>query len=162
MARSETEKRRRRRYGKGEKVDWRYDDSLGSYLRFQDEANGSGTFVPSTDRLNNEQLAFENIILLFAKHKSLNTEGTLIDVELLYTGNVAYLFRDGKVFPIYWNTMNGEYEKSSGLLRPIRFTDRSGEPISLKPGQTWVEMVDLTTTFQEIDPGEWKARFYAP
>jgi hypothetical protein len=58
--------------------------------------------------------------------------------------------------------MNSEYEKSSGLLRPIRFTDRSGNPISLKPGQTWVEMVDVTTTFQEISPGEWKARFYAP
>lgn len=143
-------------------VDWRYDDELGSYLRYQDQADGSGSFIPTTDRLNNEQLAFENIILFFAKHKALNSEGTLINVELLYTGNLAYLFRDGKVFPIYWNTMNSDYEKSSGLLRPIRFTDRSGNPISLKPGQTWVEMVDMTTTFQEISPGEWKARFYAP
>jgi hypothetical protein len=143
-------------------VDWRYDPTLGSYLRFQDEANGSGSFIPSTDRLNKTQLAFENIILLFAKHTVLNSEGTLIDVELLYTGNVAFLFRDGLVYPIYWNTLNGDYEKSSGLLRPIRFTDRSGNPISLKPGQTWVEMVDLTTTFEEIESGVWKARFYAP
>jgi hypothetical protein len=82
-------------------VDWRYDGNLGSYLRYQDQADGSGSFIPTTDRLNDEQLAFENIILFFAKHKALNSEGTLIDVELLYTGNLAYLFRDGKVFPIY-------------------------------------------------------------
>lgn len=143
-------------------VDWRYEPALGSYLRYQDEANGAGTFIPSTDRLTGEQLAFENVILLFAKHKVLNSERTLIDVELLYTGNVAYLFRDGQVFPIYWNTMNGEYEKSSGLLRPIRYTDRSGKSISLKPGQTWVEMVDMSTTLEEIEAGAWKARFYAP
>ena len=143
-------------------VDWRYEPSQGAYLRFQDEANGSGNFLPSTDRLTGDQLAFENVILLFAKHKVLNSERTLIDVELLYTGNIAYLFRDGQIFPIYWNTMNGVYEKTSGLLRPIRFTDRSGKPISLKPGQTWVEMVDMSTTLEEIDPGVWKARFYAP
>jgi hypothetical protein len=143
-------------------IDWRYEPAQGAYLRFQDEANGAGTFIPSTDRLTGEQLAFENVILLFAKHKVLNSERTLIDVELLYTGNLAYLFRDGQVFPIYWNTMNGEYEKTSGLLRPIRFTDRSGKPISLKPGQTWVEMVDMSTTLQEIEAGAWKARFYAP
>ena len=143
-------------------VDWQYDPVVGAYLRYQDEADGSGTFIPSTDRLTGEQLAFENVILLSAKHKVLNSERTLIDVELLYSGNEAYLFRDGKVYPIYWNTMNGEYEKSTGLMRPIRFTDREGNPISMKPGQTWVEILDTTATLEEIEAGAWKARFYAP
>jgi hypothetical protein len=143
-------------------VDWQYDTISGKYLRFQDNADGSGTFTPSTDRLTGQQLGFENVILLFVKHNVLNSEGTLIDLDLLYTGNKAYLFRDGKRFSILWNTMNGEYEKRTGLLRPIRFTDLEGNPIALKPGQTWVQIVDLTTTFEEIEPGSWKARFYAP
>jgi hypothetical protein len=112
--------------------------------------------------LTGEQLGFENVILFFTKHNVLNSEGTLIDFDLLYTGNKAFLFRDGKVFPILWNTMNGDYEKKTGLLRPIRFTDLKGKPVSLKPGQTWVEVVDLTTTLQEMKSGDWKARFYAP
>jgi hypothetical protein len=143
-------------------VDWQYDELSGKYLRFQDNADGSGTFTPSTDRLTAEQLGFENVILLVAKHQVLNSEGTLIDLEMLYTGNKAFLFRDGKIYPILWNTMNGEYEKSTGLLRPIRFTDLDGNPISLKPGHTWVEIVDVTTTLEEIESGAWKARFYAP
>jgi hypothetical protein len=143
-------------------VDWQYDETSGKYLRSQDIADGSGTFTPSSDRLTGEQLGFENVILLFAKHKVLNSEGTLIDLDLLYTGNKAFLFRDMKIYPLLWNTMNGEYEKSTGLLRPIRFTDLNGKPISIKPGHTWVEIVDVTTTLEEIDPGTWKARFYAP
>ncbi len=143
-------------------VDWQYDETSGKYLRSQDIADGSGTFTPSSDRLTGEQLSVENVILFVAKHKVLNSEGTLIDLDLLYTGNKAFLFRDGKIYPILWNTMNGEYEKSTGLLRPIRFTDLNGKPISLKPGHTWVEIVDETTTLEEMDPGTWKARFYAP
>jgi hypothetical protein len=143
-------------------VNWEYSEETGKYLRTQDNADGSGSFTPSTDRLTGDQLGFENVILLFAKHNVLNRAGTLIDFELLYTGNKAYLFRDGKVFPILWNTMNGDYEKKSGLLRPIRFTDQNGKPVSLKPGQTWVEIVDLSTTLQDMKSGAWKARFYAP
>jgi hypothetical protein len=143
-------------------VKWEFNHETGAYLRFQDNADGSGTFFPATDRLTGEQLAFENVILLFVKHRVLNSQKTLIDVDLLYSEGYAYLFRDGKVYPIYWTTVGDEYEKTTGRLRPIRFTDRVGNPIPLKPGSTWVELVDLTTVFSEIQPGSWKARFYAP
>ncbi|MFL7871021.1 MAG: DUF3048 C-terminal domain-containing protein, partial [Anaerolineales bacterium] len=134
----------------------------GKYLRSQDKADGSGNFYPATDRLTGEQLAFENVIVLSVKHEVLNSAKTLIDFDLLYTRGDAYLLRDGIVYPIYWSTIGDEYEKETGRLRPIRFTDRNGEPIPLKPGSSWVEVVDVTTTFSEIEPGSWKARFYAP
>jgi hypothetical protein len=143
-------------------VEWTYDPANGSYLRFQDQADGSGEFSPATDRLTGEQLAFENVIVLFVEHEVLNSARTLIDFDLLYNKGTAYLFRDGQVYPMYWTTLGGAYEQSSGQLRPIRFTDGNGDPIPLKPGNTWVEMVDLTTTFSEAEPGLWKARFYAP
>ncbi len=141
---------------------WEYEPSSQAYLRSQDKADGSGKFYPSTDRLTGEQLAFENVVVLFVEHKALNGEHTLIDLNLLYTRNKAYLFRDGMVYPIYWSTANGDYEKKTGLLRPIRFVDATGNPFPLKPGQTWVEIVDTTATVTETEPGLWKARFYAP
>jgi hypothetical protein len=141
---------------------WIYDPASGAYLRQQDNADGSGEWTLATDRINGEPLAFENVIVLFAQHHALNRAGTLIDVDLLYTTHYAYLFRDGRVYPIRWTTVNGEYEKKTGLLRPIRFTDERGNPVPLKPGSTWVEIVDVTTTLQELDPGSWKYRFYAP
>jgi hypothetical protein len=141
---------------------WTYDPASQAYLRQQDIADGSGKFYPSTDRLTGEQLAFENVVVLFARHNVLNSTHTLIDLDLLYTGDKAYLFRDGKVYPIYWTTANGAYEKKSGLLRPLRFVDKAGNPFPLKPGKTWVEVVDVTATMVEKEPGYWKARFYAP
>ncbi len=141
---------------------WTYDPTSGAYLRSQDNADGSGKWTQATDRINGDPLAFQNVIVLFAQHRVKNRAGTLIDVDLLYTMNYAYLFRDGKVYPLRWTTMNGEYEKTTGLLRPIRFTDEKGNPFALKPGRTWVEVVDVTTTKQELEPGSWKFRFYAP
>jgi hypothetical protein len=141
---------------------WTFDPERGSYLRFQDQAEISQEFVPSTDRLNSEQLGFENVVVLYADHTVLNSEGTLIDINLLYTYNTAYLFRDGNVYQIYWTTENGDYERETGLLRPIRFVDQNFQPFPLKPGRTWVHIVDMTTTIQEVDPGYWKVRFYQP
>jgi hypothetical protein len=149
-------------YNSLNQVQWTYDSATGDYLRFQDNADGSGEFYPVIDRLTGEQLSFENVIVLFAKHDVLNSDRTLIDVDLLYSEGEAYLFRDGQVYPLYWTTLSGEYEKSTGRLRPIRFMDRSGNPMPLKPGSTWVELVNVTTDFTEIEPGVWKARFYAP
>lgn len=141
---------------------WTFDPASGAYLRAQDQADGSGEFSPATDRLTGEQLAFENVIVLNAQHQVLNSAGTMIDVDLLYRTGKAYLFRDGNMYPILWSTVNGEYEKATGKLRPIRFTDMDGEPISLKPGSTWVEVMDVTATLKETAPGAWKARFYSP
>lgn len=112
--------------------------------------------------MNGQPLAFDNVIVLYADHSVLNSQGTMIDIDLLFTKNVAYLFRDGKMYPVYWNTTSGDYEKTSGRMRPFRFTDQNGNPFPLKPGNTWVEIVDLSTTTQEIQPGDWKVRFYAP
>jgi hypothetical protein len=143
-------------------VMWEYNSASQAYLRSQDKADGSGKFYPSTDRLTGEQLGFENVVVFFVEHKALNGEHTLIDLDLLYTHNKAYLFRDGKVYPIYWSTASGDYEKQTGLLRPIRFVDAEGKPFPLKPGHTWVEIVDTTATMAQTQPGLWKARFYAP
>lgn len=143
-------------------VEWNYDTATGAYLRSQDKADGTGKFYPATDRMTGQQLAFNNVIVFYARHTVLNRARTMIDVDLLYTQNKAVLFRDGKAYPIRWSTQNGEYEKTTGLLRPIRFIDENGKPVALKPGNTWVEIVDNSTSLEQIQPGDWKARFYNP
>ena len=141
---------------------WKYDPASGTYIRSQDKSDGSGAFLQASDRLTGEPLAFENVIVLFVKHEVLNSQGTLIDMNLLYTQGKAFLFRDGQMLPIRWDTNNEDYEKSTGKLRPIRFEDEKGNPVALKPGQVWVEFVHFSTTLAEVEPGMWKARFYAP
>lgn len=143
-------------------VKWTYDPVSGAYLRFQDKADGSGSFYPASDRLTGKQLAFDNVIVLYAKHTVENRAGTLIDIDLLYTSGKAFLFRDGQVYPIKWTTANGDYERTTGLLRPIRFLDQAGSPMQLKPGNTWVEVVDLSALTEQAQPGLWKVRFFAP
>lgn len=128
-------------------VFWRYVPEDGSYHRWQDKADGA-TFVEQTDRLNGEPLTYENVIVLFADHDVENTY--LIDVNLLFVNRgKALLFRDGKVQEIYWTTWSEEYEQTTGKLRPIRFIDAEGNPVPLKPGQTWVEIMPQGLAFWE-------------
>lgn len=154
---------------------WRYDPASGAYHRYQDKADGK-TFLQATDRLNGEPLTYENVVVLFAEHHAYYE--TVIDITLQYVSKLpALLFRDGKVYPIYWTTRNEEYEKTTGKVRPIRFIDANGDPFPLKPGQTWVEIVPLGSPYYEtIDSedyfqlavkeepgsGNWAVRFYPP
>jgi len=155
-------------------VIWRYDPTSGAYHRYQDNADGK-TFIQATDRLNKQPLTYENVVILFADHNA--KRETLIDIDLMYiTRKPALLFRDGKVYPIFWTTSNAEYEKQTGQVRPIRFVDAEGNPFPLKPGQTWVQIVQDYTRYNEtidsevyfdlknkVEPGSgnWAIHFFA-
>ncbi|MDX9864632.1 MAG: DUF3048 C-terminal domain-containing protein, partial [Anaerolineaceae bacterium] len=134
-------------YNQIDQVVWQYDPASGAYRRYQDNADGT-TFIQATDSINAEGLAFENVILLFAQHRAC-TEAAF-DVDLQYTPrSPALLFRDGQVHEIFWTTKSEEYERTTGKMRPIRFIDENGEPIALKPGQTWVHLVPTGTPYWE-------------
>ena len=140
---------------------WQFDASSGKYLKFEDFADGSGKFRPATDRLTGEQLAYSNVILLYAEHESLDPY--IIDINM-GTGQKgrAVVFRDGQRFDAVWTTTNGEYEQSTGLRRPIRIIDAQGQPFALKPGQSWVHIVTLSSEVLDKGHGSWMVRFYAP
>ena len=156
-------------------VDWRFDPSSGAYNRYQDHADATN-FDLITDRLNGEALTFENVVVLFAPHEVVTP--TIIDINLLYIKKMpALLFRDGKMYKIFWTTISDDYEVSTGKLRPIRFIDENGDPFPLKPGQTWVEIVQPGTPYSEVpdsnlfydlankkEPGSgvWAVRWYPP
>jgi len=138
---------------------WQYNASSGKYLR---SVNGTtdqtaNQFTPATDRLTGEQLAFSNIIVMLADHVVERRDAIDINMPINSFGN-AYLFRDGKAFEIRWTAENGKYEQDTGLRRPIRFTDKDGNPIPLKPGNTWIHL--MSSPSKVILSGDkWEAKF---
>ena len=73
---------------------WQYDPISGTYLRWTDLADGAGTLIPAIDRLSQRQMAFENVIVVFAEHHRYRHNQLEIDFGMGQK-DVAYLFRDG-------------------------------------------------------------------
>lgn len=135
-------------YSARNQVQWQYDPEMGAFIRYDIKTDGSGKFMMSTDRLTGEPITKENVIVVFAEHDY--RAPTLIDIDLLNKPPMkALLFRDGEMHEIFWTTRFGEYEKTTGLARPMRFVDAVGNPISLKHGQTWISVVSLASYFAE-------------
>ncbi len=128
-------------------VEWKYDSSVktcsslgGCYLRWNDGA-------AHTDALNGQQLSAANVIVVYVNYtpdqRFLEEEYPKYGIKLFGWqiqlwgdpgGNVK-IFRDGQEFDGKW----------SRPTRPdtLSFKDAKGQPIPLKPGNTWVELVRL-------------------
>lgn len=130
------------------RVAWEFDRENGVYLRSQDKADGSGDYYPTQENLTGEQLAFENVLVLFADHEYLSP--TVIEINLMFVKDQrGLLLRDGQVYPLKWETRNGDL----GLY------DDLGNPVPLKPGSTFVEVVSYQSSW---DPQELIVRYHNP
>lgn len=129
-------------------IGWKYDPESGAYLRSQDRADGTGELYPAVEGLTGEQLAFENVLVMWAKHRYVTR--TIIEMELVYTRDrYGLLFRDGKVYEVRWSTPSGR----------MLVHDKEGEPIPLKPGSTFFEVVSYQSTW---DAAEKIVRYHNP
>jgi len=142
---------------------WSYDPLYGAYLRQVDTAdkNAPGVLHFEVDRLTGRQLYFENVIVVMADTDVVSPTNINIHLEQGSAG-YAYLFRDGRAFPIRWSTRSGDYEKKTGLRRPIQFLNNDGTPASLKPGHTWIIIVTPFSTVKETQPGAYLVAYAAP
>lgn len=141
--------------------EWRYDPISQTYLRWTDLADGTGTLIPATDRLTQRQLSFENMIVIFAEHHRYRHNQLEIDFSMGQK-SYAYLFRDGQVFKIFWSTENREWEKKTGLVRPMHFVDAKGNPVPLKPGRTWLHLITPYSYVTRQEDGNWLVNFVQP
>ncbi len=132
------------KYG-SETETWKYDPAAttcgsikGCWLRW------SGG-VPHTDALNGQQLSAANVIVAYANHvedqRYLEEDyGAFkafgLQIQLWNEGPVR-IFRDGQEFGGKWVRVNRD--------DLITFIDPDGNPIPLKPGKTWLEVVNLGT-----------------
>lgn len=120
-------------------VDWTYDATAGAYLRF---AAGQ----PYMGGLTKEQIQAQNVIILYAEHRKTNiVEDSLgnTSIDIAFTGEGKALFcRDGVAINATW--------KLPDPHQPVAFYDAQGNPISFKPGHTWIEIVptDYDVTMQ--------------
>ncbi|RPJ26549.1 MAG: DUF3048 domain-containing protein, partial [Chloroflexi bacterium] len=140
---------------------WQYDPISQTYLRWTDLADGTGILVPATDRLTERQMAFENVVVVFAEHHRFRHNQLEIDFSLGQK-NIAYLFRDGQAFKIYWSTENREWEKKSGLVRPLHFVDAQGNLVPLHPGRTWIHIVTPFSSVTDQGDENWLVQFVQP
>jgi hypothetical protein len=142
---------------------WSYDPLYDAYLRYVDMAdkNAPGVLHADVDRLTGRQLHFENVIVLEADTDVVSPTNINIRLDVGNTGN-AFLFRDGRMFPIKWSTRAGDYEKKTGFRRPIQFLNNDGSPAALKPGHTWVIIVTPYSLVKEQKPGVYLVEYAAP
>lgn len=144
---------------------WQYDQSKGAYIRYEDFAdpNRVGEFQVSTDRLTGQPLAFENVVILYVEHVARTS--TIIDLNMNpgMTGR-AVVLRNGNIYQnLMWSTVNEDYERASGLARPIRLRYTDGTPFPLSPGNTWFHVATTSSNVWNLDPaGTWRYRYYPP
>jgi len=140
-------------YNRGE---WRFDNASGNYLRWTEFMLDETTYLmlPSTERATGEQLSFANIILLFAKYDEINPSKHDIELFDNSNGQRAVFFRDGQMFTGQWQTPD--------RTRPIQFTDASGNPFALKPGNTWIAILGQNSLFNQVAAGQWQVFFVLP
>lgn len=134
--------------------EWHFDEESGKYLRWiEDTTGGDLEMIPLVDRLNDEQLAFSNVIVLFANYTEYTEVMHDISIWDNPTGQRAVIFRDGQAFDLTWATPTKD--------QLIRFYDQDGNIFPLKPGNTWIAIFGLSSDVTE-DEGQWIFRFYLP
>ncbi len=116
-------------YPDGNGVEWRFDAASGRYLRFQSGA-------PHIDQATGQQISAENVIVLFAEHELTNiVEDSLgtrsVKIHLYGFGDVR-VFRDARVYEGTWRANDQS---------PPRWFGPGEQPITLKPGRTWIQVV---------------------
>ncbi|MHC1784615.1 MAG: DUF3048 domain-containing protein [Anaerolineaceae bacterium] len=136
--------------------EWRYNVESGAYLRWVENVSQDNvvTMVPLEDKLTGEQLAFNNVLILFAHYNEYNP--TLHNIEILSNRNGmrAVLFRDGFAYTGYWI--------SPAVEQPMQFYFLNGKPLTLKPGNSWMVITGSDSELAVTNPGSWLMQFLLP
>jgi hypothetical protein len=143
-------------YSNFNRGEWRYDSGTGKYLRWIEQMDDKNnmTMIPLVDRLTDKQLEFSNVVILYAFYIEYNRTLHNIDIWNNTTGKRAVYFRDGVMTEGLWKTIDKEH--------PIQLLDQDGKPYALKPGNTWIVIAGLSSTFEQRQPGQWEMYFYLP
>ncbi|MCS7251640.1 MAG: DUF3048 domain-containing protein [Thermoflexus sp.] len=120
-----------------EPVSWRYDRGSQRWLRWI-------VGQPHMDALTGRQLSAANVVVVYAHHQTTDIlEDRLgnysIEIQIWGSGPVR-IFRDGQMWEGQWQRFRRE--------DMLRFVDAQGQPIPLKPGNTWFQMVPLDMGIQ--------------
>jgi hypothetical protein len=135
---------------------WKYDPSQRKYLRWTETniPENPVKLIPLNDQLTGKQVAFDNVVLLYARYNEYNP--TLHNIELWanHEARRAVFFRDGHMITGYWQSQAND--------RPMVFFDDNNKAIPLKPGNTWFVIIGLSSTVDQANAGQWNVQFSLP
>lgn len=115
---------------KSYRVSYTYDPADQQYKRFVNEKS-------HVDQNNNQQLSAANVIVMSARHRTLDDVGRL-SVELDASGE-AMVFQQGQLIQAEWQHTPGD---------AIRFM-KNGVEIPLTPGTSYIHVVPSDTSLKE-------------
>ncbi len=142
-------------YNAYNKAEWRYDAESGKYLRWIDnQESPTWELMPLVDKLTDEQITASNVILIKARHTPIEEALINIDVYTNTEGQEGLLFRDGKAWDITW--------KATAQDAPLQFFDKAGNPIALKPGNTWITIFGTSSLLTSPEEGTLRYDFQMP
>jgi len=124
---------------------WDYDASTGKFLRFSDSDNDYNNlneqYKQQVDRLTDQPLAFDNIVILYVPHE-LYSFGIY---DIMFSGSGGgYAFRDGQGYAITWQRNDTDV---------VSLTNLDGTSFPFKPGTTWFEVVGVNSQVEQTDQG---------
>ena len=140
---------------------WEYNQQTQKYLRFQEtvavnvQEGVPETYAPLMDAATSQQVNAQNVVVLYVSHtfaNKFNAEDEVYHINLLDSG-LAYVFRDGIVIPARWVRPEKD--------QPLFLTTLNGDPIFLRPGRTFYEVIGLTSTVQQ-NVDSWRFQFQTP
>lgn len=137
---------------------WDYTKGSNRYLRFQDvhDADDRGMeFLPLTDSLTYQQLAADNLVVLFVPHIQLPDTSDTEIYRITFTGvGEGLAFREGKVMPIVWERPADDSMVSLKV--------DGGGLYSLRPGNVWFEIMGVSSRSSQAEDGTWRLDFSVP
>ncbi len=143
------------RYAYGSYHRWDYDPVTQKYYRQQDVSDAepnAEVFEPMLDRLNNQPITADNVVVLFAPHAYFRVAPEIIEIPFDGFGK-AYLFRNGAVYLVNWSRVaNGDL---------LILANDLGEKFPLKPGNTWFVVIGKNSLVQQASP-DWRFQHFPP
>ncbi len=125
-------------YNGAKNVSYRYDASLGMYLRYQ-----GTTSKPHKDSVTGEQLAFTNVLTLFTDVTSTKAaEDAVVTSTVVVGEGTGYYFYGGETIEIKWS--------KSAWDGALTLTDKDGNALELARGTTYVSYLDNTNTAKAV------------
>jgi len=118
----------RLRFSPSSRAAWRWDAAAGRYVREQDGAQ---------DRLvDGRPVTTDNVLVLrvaIRLDENRDVLGNRTPDPVVIGRGRAWLLRDGRLVAGTW--------RRSALAQPLRVLGQDGQPLPLRPGRTWVELL---------------------
>jgi hypothetical protein len=134
---------------------WDYDATSGRYQRYvdaEDDINrDQAVYDQMIDQGTGEAISADNVVIILARNFIVIPN--VYNIDLIGSGT-AYLARNGKLIEVKW-----QREKDADV---VTLVDKDGNPVALKPGVTWFEVLSQPAVVRKSLDGAWHFEFIMP